>query len=149
MTDYNTISTEVWAIDLPTDWLQRDCSAEQSVYFESGDQTKGAYFSTWCIREDARSAREILESFRRIDVTNLQNMQNSAWETVGDWTSDNPQLSVVGTDFLDRRANYRIACHLIARLPWVVRSTFHDYDCIDYQASKQFFRPVIESLQIH
>jgi hypothetical protein len=149
MTDYNTISTEVWEIDVPIDWSQRESSAEQSVYFESGDQTKAAYFSTWCIRDDPRCPREILDSFRDIDITNLRNMKNCAWESVGEWNSDKSQLSILGADFLDRRANYRIVCHLLARLPWVVRSSFHDYDCIDYQASKEFFRPVIESLRIH
>jgi hypothetical protein len=149
ITEYNTISTEVWQIDLPGDWSERECSAEHTVYFESADGTKGAYFSTWCFRDDPRSARQILESFRSAELRTLSEMEDSRWESVGEWSSDTSESTVLGEDFLDRRAHYRIACQLIARLPWLVRSTFHDYDCTDYDESKQFFHPIIESMQIH
>lgn len=149
MTDFDTISTETWKIRLPNDWSERECSAEHTVYFESADHTKGAYFSTWCFRDDPRSAREILESFRRAELRTLHQMKDSVWRSVDEWSSENPELSVLGADFLDKQAHYRIACHLITRLPWLVRSTFHDYDCTDYDSSKQFFEPIIESLQIH
>jgi len=146
---YATISTEIWKIRLPNDWSQRDCSAEHTVYFESTNHTKGAYFSAWCFRDDPRSAREILESFRRVELRSLHEMPDCTWEPVGEWNSDGPRFFVLGADFLDQQAHYRIACHLICQLPWLVRSTFHDYDCTDHEISKQFFQPIIESLQIH
>ena len=149
MQSFDTISTETWKIFLPSDWQQRECSAQHTAYYESADGTMGAYFSTWCFRDDPRSVREILESFRRVEVRTLHEMADSAWESVGEWSSDSPELSVLGADFLDRPKHYRIACHLIARLPWLVRSTFHHYDCTDHDSSKRFFQPIIESLQIH
>ena len=149
MTNYDTISTETWTIRLPSDWLKRDCSVQYTIYYESGDGTKGAYFSTWCFQNDFRTAKEILESFRRVEVRTLQEMEENTWETVGQWNSDKPELSVLGEDFLDRHASYRIAYHLIVRLPWLVRSTFHDYSCTNHHDSKQFFQPIIDSLEIH
>jgi hypothetical protein len=149
MPGYDTISTETWKIRLPSDWSQRESSVEHYAYFESEDSTMGAYFSTWCFRDDPRSAREILESFHRVEVRSLDGMEDSAWESVGEWSSDNPELSVLGADFLDRHKHYRIVCHLIARLPWLVRSTFHHYDCTDHDSSKRFFQPIIDSLEIH
>ncbi len=149
MTEFDTISTETWEIRLPSDCSERECSAEHTVYFESEDHTKGAYFSTWCFRDDPRSAREILESFRRVELRTLHQMKDSTWRSVDEWSSESPELSVLGEDFLDQQAHYRIVCHLNSRLPWLVRSTFHDYGCTDYEGSKQFFQPIIESLQIH
>src|SRR5207249_11968076 len=109
MTEYDTISTETWRVHLPSDWSERECSAEHTAYFESADGAKGAYFSTWCFRDDTRSVREILESFRRIELRTLHEMKDSAWQSVDEWSSDNPQLSVLGADFLDQQAHYRIA----------------------------------------
>ena len=149
MTDFDTINTETWKIRLPTDWSERECSAQHTAYFESADGTKGAYFSSWCFRDDPRSAREILESFRCVEVRTLHEMEDHAWEPVDEFSSDEPELSELGADFLDRQARNRIVCHLIARLPWLVRSTFHDYDCADHDCSKRFFHPIIESLEIH
>ncbi len=145
MINYDTISTETWKIQLPKDWSQRECSAQHTVYFESADQTKGAYFSTWGFENDVRSAREIMESFRRVEVRSLHEMPDRVWQKVGEWSSE----SVLGEDFLSHETHYRIACHLVCRLPWLVRSAFHDYDCQDYESSKRFFQPIIESLQIH
>jgi hypothetical protein len=109
----------------------------------------GAYFSTWCFNDDPRPMREILESFHRLEAQALHEMEDSAWQSTGEWSSESAELSVLGGDFLDRPKCYRIVCHLIASMPWVVRSAFHHYDCTNYQRSKRFFQPIIESLQIH
>jgi len=149
VTGYDTISTETWRISLPRDWSEHKPSAEHTAYFESADGTKGAYLSTWSFSDDPRSVREILESFRSVELRTLHEMKGSAWQSVDEWSSDTPQTSVLGADFLDRQAHYRIACHLISRRPWLVRSTFHDYDCTAYEISKRFFQPIIDSLHIH
>ena len=149
MSTYDTISTETWRIQLPSDWTKREGSAQDSVYFESADKTKGAYFSTWRFDDDPRSAREILESFRRVEQRSLDEMDGHTWQRVDECSSDLPALSVLGVDCLAHAQHYRIVCHLLASLPWLVRSSFHDYDCTDYLASQKFFRPIIQSLEIH
>jgi len=149
MSDFDTISTETWRVHIPSDWSERECSTRGSIYFESADGSKGAYFSTWRFEDDPRSAIEILESFRRVEVRSFTEMEGRTWQPVDEWTTANPELTVLGVDYLDREHNYRIACKLLAGLPWVVRSSFHDYDCSDYDSSKQFFRPIIESVTIH
>jgi hypothetical protein len=148
MTDHVIISSETWKIRLPGDWQERECSSNQN-YFESADGTKGVYLSTWTFPNDPRPIREIFESFRSVELRTLHAMKGSTWESVDNWNSCNPNLSMLGEDFLDRQKCYRIIRQLIAQLPWLVRATFHDYDCSDYNASKQFFQPIIESLQIH
>jgi hypothetical protein len=149
MEDYTTISTETWKVRLPTNWSELGSATKHAVYFESADGTMGAYFSTWCFNDDPRSMGEILRSFHLVEVETLHEMKDRRWLSIDEWSSDTPELSVLRADFLDRQNHYRIACHLIASMPWVVRSAFHHYDCTDYEKSKQFFEPLIESLQIH
>ncbi len=149
MTDFYTISTEIWKVRLPSDWAERESSVQDAPYFESADGTKGAYFSAWCIEDDSRSAREILELNQRVEVGALHEMKDSAWQPMDVWSSETPELSVLGADFLDRHACYRIVSHQIACLPWLVHSAFHDYDCAYFDNSKRFFLPIIDSLQIH
>jgi hypothetical protein len=148
MTSYNTISTETWKVRLPEDWTKRESSIDGSVYFESSDESKGAYFTIWRIADDTRSQKEILESFRRVELRSFDEMEGRTWERVDEWTADIPLLTL-GVDCLDREHSYRLVCQLIIRLPWLVRSSFHDYYCEDYDVSKEYFRPIIESLEIH
>ena len=148
MSDDQTISTEIWKVRLPADWNEGESSSKGSVYFESSDGTKGAYFSSWRLREDQRSEQEALESFRMVDLRNLDRMEGYIWERVNEWSADSPSKASA-VDCLDREHSYRIVCLVIVRFPWLVRSSFHDYDCADYEASKAFFQPIIESLEIH
>lgn len=148
MTSYDTISTETWKVRLPADWMKRESPTDGSVYFESTDKSKGAYFTTWRFDDDPRSPKEILESFRRVELRSFDEMEGRTWQRVDEWNADTP-LQTLGVDCLDREHSYRIVCQLIIRLPWLVRSSFHDYDCGDYDVSKEYFRPIIESLEIH
>jgi hypothetical protein len=148
MNNHIIISSEMWEIRLPSDWEQRECSSRQD-YFESADGTMGVYISTWNLSNDPTPARQLLESFRSVEVESFTKMKGRTWKSVNKWSSDTQNLSVLGEDFLDHKNRYRIVCQLIARLPWLVRATFHDYDCADYAGSKQFFQPIIDSLKIH
>jgi hypothetical protein len=148
MTDYDTISTETWKVRLPSDWTERESVTNGSTYFESSDATKGAYFTTWRFNDDPRSPREILESFHRVELRSFDKMEDRTWQCLDEWITDAPSLTL-GLDCLDREHSYRIVCQLIIRLPWLVRSSFHDYYCSDYDASREFFRPIIQSLEIH
>ncbi len=149
MTDFGTISTETWKVRLPADWSERANATKHTVYFESTDGSMGAYFSTWYFDDDPRSTDEILRSFHRVEVETLHTMKGRAWQSVDAWSSVAADMGMIGADFLDRQNHYRIAHHVIARMPWVVRAAFHHYDCTDYEESKRFFQLIIESLQIH
>ena len=149
MSDFDTISTETWRVLLPSDWAQRECSSEDSIYFEAANGIKGAYFSTWRFDEDPRSPIEILKAIWRVEVDSFAKMKNRKWQSVDEWSSEDANACILGVDYFDRQHSYRIACKLLANLPWVVRTSFHDYDCSDYAASKEFFRPIIDSVSIH
>jgi hypothetical protein len=136
-------------VRVPNDWAEQKSSTEDTFYLESADQTKGAYLSTWCFPDDPRSGAEILESFRLTELRNIRNIKDKSMESVEEWNSNLPSGSIVGMDFLDREASYRIVRKIICCPPWVVRSSFHDYNCTDYETSKRYFKPLIESLEIH
>jgi hypothetical protein len=149
MTDYDTISTETWTIHLPKDWNESKQPNSQGFYFESADGSKGAYLSTWCFHDDPRSAQELLEHFQEVEVRSLHEMEGYAWKEITKWCSETAELSVLGADFFDQKAHYRIVTHLLVRLPWLVRASFHDYLCTNHANSRKFFQPIIDSLEIH
>ena len=147
MSDFSTISTETWRVSLPSDWVARE--SETPVYFESADGSKGAYFQTWHIRESDKTIQEELESFRRIERRSFDQMDGRTWIEIDHWLSDPPPVAISGFDCLDRKNNYRVVCQLLGSPPWIVRASFHDYDCSDYDVSKKFFESLIKSFQIH
>jgi hypothetical protein len=76
-------------------------------------------------------------------------MEGCTWKVIDEWTSEEPPVMTFCADCLDQERCYRIVCYLIGSPPWLVRASFHDYDCSDYEASKRFFEPIIQSIQIH
>src|SRR5688572_30330655 len=112
MSDFDIISTETWRVRIPSDWSERECSSDGSIYFESADGSKGAYFSTWRFEDDPRSAIDILESFRRVEVSSFAKMENRTWQAVDEWTTTKSELTVLGVDYIDPEHNYRVACIL-------------------------------------
>lgn len=105
MTDFDTISTETWRVCLPSDWSERDCSRPGSIYFESADGSKGAYVSTWRFDDDPRSAIEILESFRRVEVSSLAKMEDRTWQPVEEQATTEADLTILRIDYLDHEDN--------------------------------------------
>lgn len=144
-----TVSTETWRVLLPDDWVQPPSPSRENVYFESGDGSKGAYFSTWRFDGDTRSAPEILESIHQIEVSSFYKMEGRSWSCRNEWRSGTEAVAASGVDYVDAEHSYRIICQLLASLPWVVRASFHDYDCVDYEASRDYFATIIHSLRIH
>lgn len=149
MTGYETISTETWIVHLPNGWRQRPAPVQHSAYFESADRKKSACFTTWCFQDEPLTAQELVESFMRVETNSLRAMKGRTWQILDEWRAPEGQSGLVGADFFDLTARDRAVCCILARLPWVVRAAFHDHDCCDYEASRHFFRPIIESLDIH
>ena len=149
MTSSQTVSTETWRVLLPGDWKQPPSPSRENVYFESADGSKGAYFSTWRFDDDPRNAAEILDSIHRIEISSFYTMEDRSWVRMDDWASNWRHVAISGVDYFDPQHRYRITCQLLGSLPWVVRASFHDYDCVDYERSRSYFKPIIGSLQIH
>lgn len=143
------ISTETWKISLPNDWSELPASSEEMVYFEAPDKTKGVYLSTWNIDNSKRSLNEELQHFLDVELRSFNTMKGYSWKVLDEWTSTELAVMISCANCLDAEHNYRIVCYLMGSLPWLVQASFHDYDCVDYNASVNFFEPIIASLHIH
>jgi hypothetical protein len=147
--EYSTISSESWRICIPPNWTEKKSSTGGPNYFEDPDGSKGVYIATWRVPDKGQTILEELESFRRVEMKSFDEMEGRKWKIVDQWASERPPIGFAGIDCLDREHDYRIVCQLIGSLPWVVRASFHDYDCKDYEASMRFFQPIIDSLELH
>jgi hypothetical protein len=149
MSAFSTISTETWRVQLPEDWVEKSKPDHAGAYFGSPDGTKGAYFTTWRISGEGRTIMEELESFRRIEVRSLDQMEGRIWKIVDEWKIEASPVSSWGVDCLDSQHHYRIVMRLLGALPWIARASFHDYDCEDYLKSSYFFHAIVDSFQMH
>lgn len=150
MTTTETIRTDTWTLSLPKGWIEKGQTAEGAHYFESADESKGIYISTWQVEEkDPRNARNVAEAFKAADLRSLQGMEGYAWRTVADNTETFPDSTVTVTDWLDEAKLYRMVGKVIARPPMVIRANFHDYECVNYDVSKAYFAPIIEALRLY
>jgi len=151
MADTNVVRGEWWTIALPEHWKAPETLENGTVYLDSFDESKGIYLTTWTLEpEDASDGAEAAaESFRNRDVEALEDMEGFEWRQV-DERSDRSESgdAMALADHLAEASQYRIATKVIARPPVVVRAAFHDYLCDDYEASRQYFAPIIESLSL-
>jgi hypothetical protein len=139
-----------WTIALPAGWKAPETLENGTVYIDSVDESKGVFVTTWRLApEDGTSPAAAAASFKDKDVEALQLMEGYSWRLV-DERVDAPQtgVAVVIADHLADANEYRIATKVIARLPLVVRAAFHDYVCDDYAASREYFAPLIQSLDL-
>jgi hypothetical protein len=140
-----------WTIALPEGWKVPETLENGTVYIDSVDESKGIYVTTWRLGpEDAStSPAAAAESFKDKDVQALQEMDGYAWRLVGEHVDAlETGRAVVIADHLADANEYRIATKVIARPPLVVRAAFHDYKCDDYAASRDYFAPLIEALNL-
>lgn len=143
------LESQWWRIDLPDDWEEGSCTAKGSLYFESADRSKGFYICTWSFEGDERAAAAFLESIQRSDIERSAAMAGSQWKIIRQHRSvGNDGVERWRLDLYDASKNYRIQSQLLAKLPTVVRSTFHDYFVEDLGKSSEFFEPIISSLEL-
>lgn len=147
MQTYDNIPTDTWSLSLPSDWLEKEQTESGALYFESPEGDKAIYISTWNLGESAPpSSTEVATSFAETERQSLLDMEGYSWETLSDQTQESDGIAVVLVDSLAKDNCYRIASKILAHLPLIVRASFHDYACEDYDLSKNYFSPVIESL---
>ena len=140
-----------WTLDLRDGWKPPETLANGTVYIDSLDESKGIFITTWMLApEDApASPAAAAESFKNKDVQALQQMEGYVWRLVEERVDAHETgLAVVIADYLADAHEYRITTKVIARPPLVVRAAFHDYVCDDYAASREFFAPLIQSLNL-
>ena len=146
MTDFDRLTTDSWTVAFPSDW--EDQSEGDTTYFESPDGSKGFYLALWRMgEEETRTPAQLVEVFLATELDGLvggsdeRELLRRHIEQAGD--------SVFCTwDTLARPSSYRVAGKIHARGKYVLRATFHDYDCEDYDASLAYFEPIIASLSL-
>lgn len=147
MQSYDTIRTDTWTISVPSDWLDKGQTESGALYYESSDGAKAMYISTWNLGDNAsRAPKEVAESFKAADLKSLREMKGYSWNTVEDQTTHSENSTVVIVDSLAEANSYRIAGKILSRPPVVVRASFHDYACENYETSRAYFALIIESL---
>ena len=140
-----------WTMALPEGWKAPETLENGTVYLDAFDESKGIYVTTWMLApEDAPTTpAAAAESFKDKDVQALEQMEGYVWELVDERVeAPDTDVAVVIADHLAEVNEYRIATKVIARLPLVVRAAFHDYNCNDYAASREYFAPLIQSLNL-
>ena len=144
----NTIRTDIWVMNLPDDWEERKTADGKSLYFECKDGTKGMYIATWNLAaDDRRTAEEVAGSFKAADLRALDAMAGYAWQIVNQVNRANGPACVAVTDCLAAEKSYRCVGKILAAPPIVVKASFHDYACTNYQQSCDYFVPIIDSLR--
>ena len=142
-------STETWRICLPEDWEQTPCSTDGVTYFESGDKTKGLYLSTWNMAHSEKSILADASHFIEVSVASLHRMPGREWKLVQQSQICDEASVTITADSFDAPRGYRVLNCMIGISPWLVRASFHDYDCSSYEESVEYFEPIIRSLGIH
>ena len=146
MENFDRLTTESFTVAFPSDW--EDQSEEDTTYFESPDGAKGFYLALWNMgEEELRSPEQLIDVFLSTELDNLidgsddRELLSKRIEVAGD--------SVICTwDTLSRENLYRVAGKIQARGRYVLRATFHDYDCENYESSLAYFEPIIGSLEL-
>jgi len=146
MTNFDRFTTDTWTVAFPSDW--EDQSEGDTTYFESPDGTKGLYLALWHLgEEESRSPTQLVDVFLAAELKDLlggadgRELLLRQIEQSGD--------SVFCTwDTLARQNAYRVAGKIQARGKYVLRATFHDYDCEEYDSSLKYFEPIIASLAL-
>jgi len=71
------------------------------------------------------------------------------WKIMTDETHQGVDFKTSLVDAYEKQKLYRIACKVMASLPWVVRTSLHDYNCEDWSKSRARFQIIIDSIEMH
>lgn len=146
MRSFDRLTLDNLTIAFPSDW--EDKSNGDTTYFESPDGTKGFYFALWHMgEEEQRSPSQLVEVFLAAELPSFVDGSDDREIVAKEVVQAND--SVVCTwDTLSRGNGYRVAGKIQARGRYVLRGTFHDYDCPDFNRSCEFFAPIIGSFEL-
>ena len=148
---YNTFSTETWRVNLPIDWMKKDSSRNGQLYFESADGTMGFYIATWKFKPEDHGGSNLqaVKDVAAAERKGFENMEESEWTILLDDVNNSETQAISVLDYYDTEKNYRIVCKSIASLPYVVRSSFHDFLCNDLSNSQILSEEILGSFEIN
>jgi hypothetical protein len=136
MINIDRITTDSWTVAFPCDW--EDKSKDDSLYLESPDGAKGLYITLWRMGPDEhRSPSELVDSFLAVELNTLLDGSDDR-ELIGKSIESAEDSVICVWDTLSLNNLYRVAGKIHARGEYVLRATFHDYDCETYEDSEDF-----------
>ncbi|QOW25459.1 hypothetical protein [Lysobacter sp. H23M47] len=147
MADFDRFTTDHWTVAFPGDWIDKSEGSE-ALYFESPHGDKGLYISLWLMSDqELRGSRELVETFQTTEIASfLPKSEN--WELLNRSISDSESPVIGFWEGINHERSYRVSGKQLAAAKFVLRATFHDYDCSDRVASAESFAPIIDSLQL-
>jgi len=149
MQDVRIFSSAAWELSLPDDWVQKDFTEHGAVCLELLDGSKALYLTTWTLGDgESRTPADIAASFKGTEARALQDMEGYSWSVCADRTNESQAMAVVVTDYLAAANSYRIITKILVRPPVVVRASFHDYLCDNYDTSREYFASILDSLNL-
>jgi hypothetical protein len=147
---FSQVSTDIWSISLPSNWIEKGQTEYGGLYLEHADGSKAIYITTFALgeRDVGKSPKEVAESFVSTDVKVVKRMQGYAWRLVADHVTAGDDTASVVRDHFAQASCYRVVIKVLVRTPIVVRASFHDYLCEEYGRSREYFAPLVESLSL-
>jgi len=147
VTDDLLVTSQHWAMRLPSDWKEVPEHAEGTIYLVSADESKGLYLGTW-ERHDTLTPEQVLEHYKKVQLETAPQADQGTWEVINAESGQTGGVSTLTLDMYNQASNYRVMLRVLVRLPIIVRAAFHDYWCEDLKTSTDYFSPLISSLHI-
>lgn len=135
--------TGQWRLTMPAGWAQQR-TGNGADYFESADGTKGIYVSLWS--REAPTPAESMAVFEQSARAMLAGMEGYTWAIRDEARHTAPYSWKL--DAHDEAKRYRIVNVVVCVAPLLLNASFHDYDCHDYAQSRDYFAPIISSLEL-
>jgi len=147
MPDFDRFTTDNWTVAFPSDWTDKSEGSE-TLYFESPQGDKGLYVSLWLMSDqELRGPRELVQTFQATEIASfLPKSEN--WELLNRSISDSESPVIGLWEGINPERSYRVSGKQLAAGKFVLRATFHDYDCSNRAASAESFAPIVDSLQL-
>jgi len=147
---FEEIATDNWKISLPSDWEDKSSEDCQGFYFESSDERQGFYISAWKFDDQQFNGSNLsaVKEFSELEIEEFEGMDEYKWKVLSSVVTDNGDKATSILDYYDKNRKYRIVCKINAKLPLVVRTSFHDYDCESVSVSDVITEKVINSIII-
>ena len=147
MIGVDKFATDNWTVVFPSDWIDKS-NDDDTLYFESPEGKKGLYVSLWRISDDEPlRSHELVEALQEAEIASfLPEAEN--WQLLTQTISSRSNSVVGFWEGLNHERSYRVCGKQVAAGEFVLRATFHDYDCNNRAASAEYFAPIIDSLQL-
>ena len=147
MADFDRFTTDNWTVAFPSDWVDKSEDSE-TLYFESPQGDKGLYISLWLMSDqELRGPRELGGAFQATEIASFL-PESEDWELLNRSIGDSESPVTGYWEGINQVRSYRISGKQLAAGKFVLRATFHDYDCRNRTISAEYFAPMCDSLQL-